>query len=316
MLVLPLSAVPFAAYAWLTPEGRLVKDKAVLALNSPSLPALSAAERARLASTVPEYADAVMPLVYHGIGSSNSGEGGYVVSPDRFAEHLAALRAANLNFVTATDVAEAFAGRRRLPPRAVLLSFDDGRTDAMMFATPLLEQADARATMFVITGAAEEPGVYYVGWDDLAGYGRGPWDLQAHTDDLHRQQQVGDQSLPALTALADGESFDEYQRRVARDLETADATLARYTGRRPVAFAYPFGAYGADRTNDAGIRGALANEIGRRYALAFHQDGQDGIELATAADDRTGLRRLSVSGDWSGEELVQRVAAATRRSAG
>jgi hypothetical protein len=80
-----------------------------------------------------------------------------------------------------------------------------------------------------------------------------------------------------------------------------------------VAFAYPFGAYGAERTNDPAIRDVLAEEIGRRYRLAFHQDDQATVPLATPDADRLGLRRLSV-GDWSGPALVQRVAASVRRT--
>ncbi len=42
----------------------------------------------------------------------------------------------------------------------------------MMFADPLLQQASMVATMFVITNAASEPGVYYAGWDDIQGIDR------------------------------------------------------------------------------------------------------------------------------------------------
>ena len=322
LLAIPLTILPFAAYARLTPEGRLLRDKAAMTLDPPRLPRLDAGDRRRMAQVVPRYHDAVLPLVYHGVGSSSSGEGRFSMSPDRFAEHLAALGAAGMRFVTAEHVADAFVGRRALPPRAVLLTFDDGRTDAMMWATPLLEQARARATMFVITGAADDPGMYYAGWNDLRRYDEGPWELQAHTAELHTEQRVaggaGDEgdseTLPALTSLRPGESIEEYRARVTADLDTADAALEDHTGRRPVAFAYPFGAYGADRTNDRRIRQVLADEVRRRYALAFHQDGQDAARLATAADDRAGIRRLTVNGDWDGEELLERIAAAVRRT--
>jgi len=124
---------------------------------------------------------------------------------------------------------------------------------------------------------------------------------------------AGGHTLPALTSLAPGESPDEYRARVRADLARADRELADHTGRRPVAFAYPFGAYGAERTNHPAVRDVLAEEIGRRYRLAFHQDDQESVPLATPDADRLGLRRLSV-GDWSGPALVQRVAAAVRRT--
>ena len=315
LIVLPLSLLPFVAYGTMTPEGRLLKDKAELAVAPPELGSIGGL-RAGLDGAIPMYRNAVMPLVYHGVGSTSSEEGDFAVSPDRFGEHLAALRAADVHFVTPERVAEAFDGGRPLPPRAVLLTFDDGRTDAMMWATPLLEKAHAAATMFVITGAAADPGLYYAGWDDLARYDRGPWNLQSHTDQLHIEQRVDSgEDLPALTSLAPGESLDAFRARIRADLDRADEELQARTGRRPVAFAYPFGAYGGDRTNDPAVQRIVREEIESRYRLAFHQDEQSTIPLATADSDRLGLRRLSV-GNWSGTTLVSRIAAAVTRTFG
>lgn len=147
---------------------------------------------------------------------------------------------------------------------------------------------------------------WYAGW--LEGYARsGRWDLQSHTAHLHREVEVaGGGSLPALTSLRRGESLGAYRARVRDDLGQASGAIARHTGRRPVAFAYPFGAYGADRTNHGGIRRVLNEELRRRYAVAFHQDEQERIPLLTGDEDLLGLRRLEVQ-DWSGMELLKRI---------
>lgn len=317
LVALPLSALPFVGYTTLTPEGRLVRDRAMVALWPPSMPTLSGATLASAARMVPPYDGHVMALAYHGIGSASDGEGGFVISADRFGEHLATLRAAGMRTVTARQVAAAFEGGRPLPPKSVMITFDDGRTDAMMFADPLLADAGMTATMFVITGAAERPGIYYSSWDKLVGYARsGRWDLQSHTATLHREHDAaGGASLPALASLAPGESLSEYRARVRADLSDADAALERRTGRRPVAFAYPFGAYGAERTNSRSVRAVLREEVERRYAVAFHQDDQDTVPLAAPDDDRAGLRRLEV-GDWTGRELLRRIARAVRLTPG
>jgi peptidoglycan/xylan/chitin deacetylase (PgdA/CDA1 family) len=256
-----------------------------------------------------------MALAYHGIGSASDGEGGFVVSPKRFGEHLATLKAGGMNVVTASDVDRAFRGGEPLPPNAVMLTFDDGRTDAMMFADPLLRQAGMKATMFVITDAASEPGVYYASWGRLKKYRRsGRWDIQSHTSGSHNEQRVeGGERLPALTSLASDESLDEYRDRVRADLTEAADKIESNIGHRPVALAYPFGAYGADRSNDPAIRDVLREEVGRQYALGFHQDEQDRIPLVTPSADRLGLRRLEVEG-WSGAVLLQRIGDAARRS--
>ncbi|MGH2704779.1 MAG: polysaccharide deacetylase family protein [Actinomycetota bacterium] len=307
LLAIPLSLGPFAAYLGLTPEGRLVADRAQILVVPPRLPSITDSQRAAGAA-FPPYRDGVAVLAYHGIGSKPDGEGGYVVSPARFGEHLAMLRAAGLHTVTASEVAEAFAGKRPLPSKALLITFDDGRADAMLFADPLLRRARMRATMFVITRAAGNHGVWYASWERLEGYAAsGRWDLQSHTASSHRLRPTPDGTLPALTSLAPGESLDAYRARVRADLGEAAADIRRHTGRTPVALAYPFGAYGADRTNDPRVRRVLREEVARRYRLAFHQDEQEGVPLAACRGDLLGMRRVEV-GDWTGTQLLSRIA--------
>lgn len=316
LIALPLSVVPFLAYGALTAEGRLVRDRVVVALRPPKLPMLTEAEKRVAATRAPRYRDGVMVLAYHGIGSSD-GEGGFVVTPGRFAEHLAALREAKMNVVTAAQVARAFAAGSRLPENAVMLSFDDGRADAMMFADPLLEEARMSATMFVIGSAASQPGVYYASWGSIEAYSRsGRWDIQSHTSASHREWRVEDgRMLPVLTSLAPRESLGRFRTRVRADLAAAAAAIAERTGRRPTAFAYPFGAYGAERTNHPAIRTIVREEVGRQYALAFHQDEQATVTLANQSHDPLGLRRLEV-GNWSGLGLLEQISAAARRTRG
>lgn len=300
LLALPLSVVPFLAYGTFTPEGRLVRDRVHVALSPPRLPKLTEAQQRAAAVAAPRYAGKVMALAYHGIGSGADGDGGghdrFAISPARFGEHLATLRAAGMHPVTAADVARAFGVGKPLPDNAVMITFDDGRADAMLWADPLLEEAGMKATMFVISSAAAEPGIYYAGWDRLRAAARSErWDIQAHTHASHRQQDVtGRKNLPVLTSLAPGESLDRYRQRVADDLEENSAAIFAHVGRRPVAFAYPFGAYGADRTNDPGIRDVLREEVARRFVLAFHQDDQANIPLVDTSQERVSLRRLEV----------------------
>ncbi|MEY2567901.1 MAG: hypothetical protein QOE35_2430 [Actinomycetota bacterium] len=308
LLALPLSLGPFVAYASFTAEGKLLLERVTVAINPPKLPDLSASELAAARAMAPRYRGAVMALVYHGIGSGSDGDDRFVLSAGRFAEHLAVLRAAGMHTVTAREVATAFTSGRPLPPNAVMISFDDGRYDAVRFADPLLKQAGMRATMFVITSKASNPGVYYAPWSRLEAASRsGRWDLESHTADSHHEQPVPDgRSLPALTSLTRGESISSYRARVRADLARASAAISAHTGRRPVAFAYPFGAFGGDRTNAADVRRVLGEEVTRQYAVAFHQQDQQTVPLVTAGQPRAGLRRLEV-GDWPALTLLAHI---------
>jgi peptidoglycan/xylan/chitin deacetylase (PgdA/CDA1 family) len=310
LVMLPLTILPFFGYFALTQEGALVWERLRLAISPPTLPTLSPADAAWVRQHTPSYTGTVALLLYHGIGSGADGDGGYSVSPERFAEQLATLRAAGMHTVTARDVADALAGRRALPPNAVMISFDDGRSDAMMYADPLLRQGGMRATMFVITGAAADPGVYYVSWDGLRRYeADGRWDLESHSARSHFEWNVGGRLLPALTSIESGETIEAYRRRVTTDLAAASTAISSHGGHRPVAFAYPFGAYGTGydrRTNDPRLGPILHQAVASDYEIAFDQDDQTSWGLTGCDADPYHLHRLEV-GDWSGRTLLSRI---------
>jgi peptidoglycan/xylan/chitin deacetylase (PgdA/CDA1 family) len=315
LLMLPLSLLPFMAYFKLTPEGRLLWEKFQVALFKPHMPELSPAEIQWAQTHAPHYEGAVSVLVYHGIGSDGDQDGGFSISPGEFGRHLATLKAAGMHVVTARQVAEAFAGKRTLPSNAVVLSFDDGRADALMYADPLLKEAGMRATMFVIAHAAEDPGIYYVGWDKLREYAdSGRWDIESHSANSHHEQWViGDRWLPALTSILPHETISEYTDRVYGDLRVASDEIERHIGKRPVAFAYPFGAHGTERVNDPRLGEILRDAVTQNYALAFDQDDQSSLPLAMCSQDPTSIRRLEV-GDWSAQTLIQKIAQAAART--
>jgi peptidoglycan/xylan/chitin deacetylase (PgdA/CDA1 family) len=312
ILLLPLSLAPFVAYFKYTSEGALLWAKVRTTIWAPKLPELDKADARWISEHSPSYNNAVALLVWHGIGARGDDDGGFTISPERFAEQLAALKEAGMNDVTATDVALAFAGREELPPNALMISFDDGRADAMLYADPLLDQAGMTATMFIITRAASSSGIYYAKWEELRNYAATRrWDLQSHSADSHDEQKVaGGRLMPALTSLGPDETLPEFEQRIGRDLREASEVLHSKVGVKPSAFAYPFGAYGgrydSARTNSEEIETLLRSAVAENYEIAFEQDDQENWELATCADDPYRLRRLEV-GDWSGTQLVARI---------
>jgi peptidoglycan/xylan/chitin deacetylase (PgdA/CDA1 family) len=307
LVAIPLSMLPIVAYGQLSPEGQLLAARARVQIAPPSLPELTGAQTDQYAATAPSWSGRAAVLVYHGLGAGN-GEQRFSVSVEAFAEQVAAMRAAGMNPMTAADLAAAHRGERPLPPNAVMLTFDDGRADAFLWADPVLADAGWRATMFVITDAASRRGLYYEDWSgitDMAATGR--WDIQSHTAGLHHEQRVAaDQRLPALTSLRPDETLAEYRTRVSADLDASRRAIERHIGTEPVAFGYPFGAYGGDRTNDPRVRQVLAEVLATRFDVAFQQDVQEEVPLAGCGDSPLLTRRLEV-GDWSGTQLLERL---------
>lgn len=78
------------------------------------------------------------------------------VPPALFADQLAQLGELGYGVVTLEAVLDHFHGRQQLPPRAVLLTFDDGYRDNLEHALPALEAHGYGAVVFVPTGFVGE----------------------------------------------------------------------------------------------------------------------------------------------------------------
>ena len=86
-------------------------------------------------------------------------------TPASFAAQIAMV-ARHFDPVSLPDVLASLDDPARLPPRAVLVTFDDGYRDFAAHAWPVLRAASVPATMFVATGAATDPSTPFW-WDRL-----------------------------------------------------------------------------------------------------------------------------------------------------
>src|SRR5207248_1153025 len=91
--------------------------------------------------------------------------GEYGVPPRHFAAHLDGLARRGWRFVTLEDTLGALDGRRTLPRRSVLVTFDDAYADLLTAAQPILAERDIPAVAFAVSdriGGTND-------WDDSAG---------------------------------------------------------------------------------------------------------------------------------------------------
>jgi peptidoglycan/xylan/chitin deacetylase (PgdA/CDA1 family) len=107
-------------------------------------------------------AEAVPVLMYHSIAPEIEGWAySYLsIDPVVFEGHLAALKRSGFAAVSLGEFFDYVNARRRLPPRAVVLTFDDGYLDNWVFAFPILRKHGFRGTVFVSTDFIDRrPGV-------------------------------------------------------------------------------------------------------------------------------------------------------------
>jgi len=87
------------------------------------------------------------------------------VSPDAFAAHMQLIQR-HYHAVSADQVIDAVRGRGTLPPRSVLITFDDGYRDFRSQAWPVLKALGLPVVLFVPTAYPDQPGEGFW-WDRL-----------------------------------------------------------------------------------------------------------------------------------------------------
>lgn len=162
------------------------------------------------------------------------------VSPEHFAEQMAWLAAQGYTTLTISELEAARQGEIGLPPKPVVLTFDDGYRDFYTAAFPLLKRYGFKATVFVVTGFVDQP--RYVTWDMLGEMDRsGLVEIGSHT--------VSHVELPSLSDA-----------QATRELTESKQALERHLGHPVPSFCYPSG-----RVNDHTV--ALVKAAGYDIAV-------------------------------------------------
>ena len=268
---------------------------------------LTSAEKEVWAELPPDRS-AIPVLVYHGIGPegdfSNAADASYGVDAEDFATQMAEIRHAGYQTVHLQTFLDFVSGEPvDLPPRPLLLTFDDGRADSWTGADSILRELHFNAVMFVDVGRVGHP--EYLTWQELrTTQDSGRWQLQLHSgEEGHTMIRYGpdpDDTGPYYAYEARGEDLKAWRERVRSDIERGQKTLAeQIPAYRPLAFAPPYGNYGQDGTNDERIPGDLLGWLTERYGAVFTQDKN---ALARTGSGQP-LGRIQVTRKTTGGEL-------------
>ena len=198
---------------------------------------------------------AVPALAYHKVAEipASARHRCNYVTPQQFRAQLQLLRVAGYNSISFAEYLAYRGGDAVLPPKPILITFDDGYRSNLDFALPALAEAGYTATVFVVSGLIgranlwdadeiQEPLLSGTELREIRKYGH---DVQSHT-----------RTHPNLTKLADRAAIDEL---LGSRLELQDLTGA------PVrVIAYPWGAANARVQRLAARAGYEAGVILRR----------------------------------------------------
>ena len=187
-------------------------------------------------------------LMYHHIASEVSSD--MTVSPTRFEEQIAALTQNGWHSVTIAQLIDYVDHGTPLPPKPVLITFDDGYASNLELAAPILERYGQHGVIFVIginaaqthyphTGQLLTPARFAL--EDAVPYlESGALELQSHTFDLHQRASYGISGREGVLPLPQ-ETKDAYRQILFRDTEKQQALFHTHLGTAITALAYPFG---------------------------------------------------------------------------
>lgn len=164
-------------------------------------------------------------FLYHHIQSHESAvekkQTALTVYTDIFKEQMEYLKSKGYNVVSMQDLINFFDSGTPIPPKSILLTFDDGYQDFYTDAYPILSALGFRSTMFTVTGLVNNSD--YLIWDEIASmnglalFGNHTWS--------HKSLPSADTSVQQ------------------KEISLADSQLTEHGLNSPKVFAYPYGGY-------------------------------------------------------------------------
>ncbi len=214
-----------------------------------------------------DYMVRVPVLMYHyirtGVPVTETLSQGLSVGPEMLDQQLNYIAQNGYQTISFNDLYEALENKTPLPPKSVILTFDDGYRDFYTTAFPLLKKYNLRAVSFYVVGYYNYPG--YMNWDMVSEiHSSGLVDVESHT--------LGHLMLTTLPIEAAKNEIFESKRILEEKLQ-----------KKVNYFAYPYGDFNEGVVN-------LVKEAG--YKLAFST--RVGSDLHSS--EKMFLKRVSVNG--------------------
>ena len=157
-------------------------------------------------------------LMYHSVAEEKGNDA--VISPALFAEQMAYLHSQGYNPVTLDQLYDYLSDQKGLPPKPVVITFDDGYRDTYEIVMPILKQYGFKSTLFVLTADSERR----LTWQELREMKAAGMAVASHSN-THR-------NLAGMTVTAQTEE-------IIRSKELLDRNLSQDTR----FFSYPNGSF-------------------------------------------------------------------------
>lgn len=193
-------------------------------------------------------------LIYHSVSPHHPGESPvvkyYNVDPKIFEKQLIYLRDGGYNVISMSDLANALYGRETLPPKPVIITFDDGWKSQYIYAFPLLKKYHDTALFYIYTNVTDHE--RFMTWEDIKKMDEEGMTIGGHT-----------RSHPYLTDIKNRAQLQD-------EIMVGKKILEEHLGKTVDHFAYPFGHYSSDAISvvkEAGYKSARSTYVGTHHTL-------------------------------------------------
>ena len=176
---------------------------------------------------------------------------GLSVTPDVFDQQLEYFEKNGYATITLEQMYEALKEGKKIVPRTIIFSFDDGYADNYQYAFPILQKHHFGGILFLITNAVGTPD--YLSWDQIK---------EMKKSDVF---EIGSHTLnhPVLPALSMG--------KMQKEVRESKKVLEEHIGAPVDFFCYPYGKYTKEiilAVKDAGYKGAVTTHYGTTHTFA------------------------------------------------
>ncbi|HEX7386107.1 MAG TPA: poly-beta-1,6-N-acetyl-D-glucosamine N-deacetylase PgaB [Castellaniella sp.] len=267
------------------------------------------------ATDLPWPRNGLITLAYHDIEDDDPDQEFVAVRTDLFIAQMQWLHDNGYQPVSVDQILEAHHGGKALPPKAVLLSFDDGFRSFYTRVFPILKSMQWPAVWApvgkwvgapkdqpVMFGTRAVPREQFATWSEVQQVARsGLVEIASHTDNLHQgvlANPQGSQQPAASTRQYDPqthtyESDAAFRRRIRADVESITQTLQAVTGKSPRVWVWPYGA-----------ANGVALDIIRAHGYQMALTLSDGMGTA---DHLMSLPRMLVTGSPNRADFARSV---------
>jgi len=201
----------------------------------------------------------VTVLIYHRFGEDEYPTTNIAV--ERFREQLEFLRNSDYTVIPLQQLVQSLRERKKLPPRSVVITIDDGYRSVYDNAWPLLREYGYPFTIFLYTKATENSHWNYMTWNQVKELKDAGVDFQNHGF-AHDHMAF----KPPEMDMA------EYRAWIRADLAVSTRILSEELHERPRFFALPYGEYNKvllDEVRSFGYEAILLQDPG---SVSSHTD--------------------------------------------